>query len=448
MKTQLIKLDKIQPYPGNPRKIPPAAIAKVAKSLQTNGWMQPIVVDSHNVIVVGHTRYQAACYLRDNEGTILEHENMNIAPVIYCPSTMTEAQIKAYRIADNRVGSESSFDFERLALEMTQLNNEFTGFSNEELDRLISSGDKISDVLGRLQERRITKAPVSYYGGKKRLAPIIAEIIEQQEWKKFVEPFAGGAAVMWALDDNPKREYIMNDIHDCVVEFWLHFCDPEKRKELIAEYEKYGIYAEKFFNRARDIFAGKNPDEVKPVEKAWAMLYAANASVMGSFGGFATADSHKGVNLLQRKIKEMKELEVLRRVMVLKKDALYVIEKMCDRDTIIFVDSPYIGSDMGHYSGYSDEDFQNLVRQLAQTPAKFVMTTYDNYIINAAIAENAWNVMKINLDSPAASMGGGIASGGLKTDRTVSSARQEFIICNFPIPEHLTTPAAGEKSNA
>jgi ParB-like chromosome segregation protein Spo0J len=54
-----LPLDQITPYWRNPRRIPGDAIKSVRESLERYGYQQPIVVDEHNVIVVGHTRYYA-----------------------------------------------------------------------------------------------------------------------------------------------------------------------------------------------------------------------------------------------------------------------------------------------------------------------------------------------------------------------------------------------------
>src|ERR1019366_1983404 len=60
MKIELRRLVDIFPYKQNARKIPQRAIDKVALSLKEFGWQQPIVIDKHGVIVVGHTRWLAA----------------------------------------------------------------------------------------------------------------------------------------------------------------------------------------------------------------------------------------------------------------------------------------------------------------------------------------------------------------------------------------------------
>ena len=89
MKISTIKIDDIVPYARNPRKNK-NAISKVMASLKEFGFRQPIVVDSDLVVIVGHTRLEAARQLGLKE-----------VPV-HIAEGLTKAQIKAYRIADNR----------------------------------------------------------------------------------------------------------------------------------------------------------------------------------------------------------------------------------------------------------------------------------------------------------------------------------------------------------
>jgi DNA modification methylase len=122
-------IDKIRPYPKNARKIPPAAVDKVAKSLQEFGWRQPIVVDIDGVIVAGHVRYMGAVKLGWKE-----------APV-HVASDLRPAQIKAYRLADNRTHDEATWDLELVALEIADLAQmdlalDATGFTQAEIDAM------------------------------------------------------------------------------------------------------------------------------------------------------------------------------------------------------------------------------------------------------------------------------------------------------------------------
>ena len=124
-----IDLSQIKPYEKNPRKND-NAIDKVASSIKEFGFKQPIVVDKDYIIIAGHTRYQAANKLQ-----------LSKAPIIIADD-LTPEQVKAYRIADNRVAQESEWDYDLLKIEMTELaeidyNLLETGFSQKELDDML-----------------------------------------------------------------------------------------------------------------------------------------------------------------------------------------------------------------------------------------------------------------------------------------------------------------------
>ncbi|MAT13769.1 MAG: chromosome partitioning protein ParB, partial [Planctomyces sp.] len=89
MKIESRSLADVRPYEQNPR-LNDKAVASVASSIQEFGFRQPIVVDPEGVIIVGHTRYKAAQQLG------LEKVPVHVA------RGLTPAQVKAYRIADNK----------------------------------------------------------------------------------------------------------------------------------------------------------------------------------------------------------------------------------------------------------------------------------------------------------------------------------------------------------
>lgn len=112
------KLDEIQPAPSNPRKIPGRAVEVVAESLKRFGWQQPIVVDSDGMVIVGHTRLQAAKLL-----------GLESAPVLVA-SNLTPAEVQAYRIADNRTHDFSSWDLSELVGQLEVLDDDFAKVLN------------------------------------------------------------------------------------------------------------------------------------------------------------------------------------------------------------------------------------------------------------------------------------------------------------------------------
>lgn len=130
MDIQTVGIDEVVPYAKNPRKND-AAVDKVAGSLKEFGWRQPIVVDAEMVVIAGHTRLAAARKLK------LDQVPIHIA------TDLTANQIKAYRIADNRVSQEAKWDDDLLALELADLDLEnydlgLTGFDDDELAALMA----------------------------------------------------------------------------------------------------------------------------------------------------------------------------------------------------------------------------------------------------------------------------------------------------------------------
>jgi ParB-like chromosome segregation protein Spo0J len=133
-------IDRPIAYARNSRKIPQAAIDKVAASIKEFGWRQPIVVDADDVIVVGHTRLFAARKL--GKQTVPVHVARDLTP----------AQIKAYRLADNRVAEETDWDKELLHVELSELAEDFsnldaiTGFDLKEIQDLLGYKEEAPDA--------------------------------------------------------------------------------------------------------------------------------------------------------------------------------------------------------------------------------------------------------------------------------------------------------------
>src|ERR1700741_1120381 len=105
MKIQLWDIARVKPYPSNPR-VNDAAVDAVAASLKEFGFRQPLVVDGEGVLVVGHTRWKAALKL-----------GLKKVPV-HVATDLTEAQVKAYRLADNATNELADWDYQLLPIEL------------------------------------------------------------------------------------------------------------------------------------------------------------------------------------------------------------------------------------------------------------------------------------------------------------------------------------------
>jgi len=123
-------IDRPKPYSKNSRKWSADAVAKVASSIRAYGFRQPIVVDVHGVIIIGHLRLAAAQSLRLKEVPI------------HVARDLTPAQVRGLRLMDNRSHEEAEWDFTLLAPELAELSAEsfdlgLTGFDVHELDVLL-----------------------------------------------------------------------------------------------------------------------------------------------------------------------------------------------------------------------------------------------------------------------------------------------------------------------
>ena len=124
MDIKTLDISEVKPYERNPRNND-NAVDYVAESIKQFGFKVPIIIDKDNVIVAGHTRYKAAKKL-----------NLTTIPCIIADD-LTEKQIQAYRLADNKVSEFSEWDNELLNKELENLLDfdiEMLGFYDDDID--------------------------------------------------------------------------------------------------------------------------------------------------------------------------------------------------------------------------------------------------------------------------------------------------------------------------
>ena len=130
LKIEYISPDELSPYDGNPRIHTEQQIAKLKASIQEYGVVLPVLIDANNVIIAGHAVVTACKELELAE-----------IPCVRA-SHLTEAQTRAYILADNRLAEDSSWDKSMLKTEMLKLRDEYglelehTGFEKREILRL------------------------------------------------------------------------------------------------------------------------------------------------------------------------------------------------------------------------------------------------------------------------------------------------------------------------
>lgn len=160
----------IKPYSKNAKEHPDTQLKQIARSIKEFGWRQPIVVDKNNEIIVGHGRWFAYEKYKDEMGLP--------APKIEKADDLTPQQVKAYRLADNKL-NESKWNMGLAIEELKGLSDDFfdlTGFEREIVEG-IENADQINELarerdidLGQYQvltveapEAPRLKARVSFY---------------------------------------------------------------------------------------------------------------------------------------------------------------------------------------------------------------------------------------------------------------------------------------------
>jgi len=134
------------PYANNPRTHSDQQVAQVAASIQEFGFNNPILIDEHNSIIAGHGRLAAAQKL-----------NMNLVPTILLEG-LSEAQRKAYVIADNKITENGGWDYDLLAVEIDRLKEldidvNLTGFEPKE----------VNTILGEEIEKNVSDPKVDFF---------------------------------------------------------------------------------------------------------------------------------------------------------------------------------------------------------------------------------------------------------------------------------------------
>lgn len=140
MKYETRKPSELSPYCNNARTHTPEQIEQIAASIREFGFINPIIIDANNGVIAGHARLQAAQSIGLASVPVLRVEHL------------TEAQKKAYIIADNKLALNADWNMELLNLELQELQEldfdlELTGFSLDEVSSLLDVSDNESEEL-------------------------------------------------------------------------------------------------------------------------------------------------------------------------------------------------------------------------------------------------------------------------------------------------------------
>lgn len=235
------------------------------------------------------------------------------------------------------------------------------------------------------------KTPLTYYGGKMKLANIILPLIPGHE--TYTEAFAGGGAIFWTK--SPSKVEVINDCNRELINFY------EVCKNDYVELEKLiriSLHSRSLHSDAQVIY--NNPHLFSKLQRAWAIWVLANQSfssrLNGSWG-YNKKVSTASITLSNKRQSFTEELAIrLQNVQIENTDALRIINSRDYEQAFHYCDPPYFNSDRGHYNNYSREDFLTLLKCLSQIKGKFLLSSYPSTELTEFTKKHDWYNIKLH----------------------------------------------------
>lgn len=258
------------------------------------------------------------------------------------------------------------------------------------------------------------KTPITYYGGKQSLLLHITPVIP--EHILYAEPFAGGAALFFAKE--PSRIEVLNDTNKRLITFYqIAQSQFKKLKQKINE----TLHGRISFSKAKLIY--ENSELFSDIDIAWAvwMLSASayNASFEGSFSYDKTRQNTTR-RVINKKTSFTEGIAIrLEHAQIECCDALEIIRTRDSENTFFYCDPPYFNADMGHYKGYTKNDFEQLLTALAYIKGKFLLSSYPSDALTQFTKRNGWYTKAISQSTP--------------TTYKVRKLKIEVLTANYPI---------------
>lgn len=264
------------------------------------------------------------------------------------------------------------------------------------------------------------KTPISYWGGKQQLLPKILPIIPPHT--VYTESFFGGGALYFAKE--PVKIEAINDINRQVVNFYK--VAKRQFKSLKSEID-CTLYSEEQFNEAKAIYNATDEATQDNVLKAWALFVLSQQAFLNILDNswkfsrnrnFAQTFTNKKEMFDARYVKRLEQTQIFCR------DANRMLKNMDCKEAFHFIDPPYVGTSMGHYKGYTNEDFQSLLNTCTSLEGKFLLTTFPSELLDEFVQNNGWYQIQIEMYS-AAKVG----------NKQEDNKKVEVFTTNFPISE-------------
>lgn len=262
--------------------------------------------------------------------------------------------------------------------------------------------------------KKVTKTPISYYGGKQTMLKFILPILPTHQI--YVEPFFGGGAVYWSKP--PSEVEIINDFNGNVTNFYKQLKLNFKNLKSLVDAT---LYSRETYKNALLIYG--MPYAFEPVKRAWAFWMTTSqgfSNKVGSWRSSSRSNKESGAADNKKTAFEPALSERLKLTQIENKDALVLIEQLDEKGVFFYVDPPYVDSNQGHYGGYTQEHFSALLHALSKIKGKFLLSSYPNAELQKCIKKYGWHTTAKTMQ--------------LSSSANNAKTKTEILTANYPIP--------------
>lgn len=238
------------------------------------------------------------------------------------------------------------------------------------------------------------KTPITYYGGKQRIADDIVKLLPPH--RIYVEPYFGGGAVFFTK--KPSYLEVINDHNAMLINFYEQ-CQNNFEK-LAAEIHKT-LHSEHMYRKAVDIYNGVvKTDALQQAVSTWivfAQSWNASARAGWKFDN-GSGGSHMGRVFAHDRRNFCPWIEKrLQYCQISCRNALQVIDDRDSCDTFFYLDPPYPDTNQGHYAGFTQDDLEKLLQKLEHIDGQFLLSNYPGELISFYSSKNNWRQIQIQL---------------------------------------------------
>lgn len=232
------------------------------------------------------------------------------------------------------------------------------------------------------------KTPITYYGGKLNLVKTILPLIPKH--RIYTEAFFGGGAIFFAK--SPSESETINDTNNMVVNFYevvkTDFYWLQNRIEAT-------LFSRATYTVALTIY--RMPHLFSKRQQAWAFFIGTNMGFSCCIGSWGYDKYGKRIKaFLNKKIAFDAQIpKRLENCQIDNNDAIKVIQSKDTEDAFHYVDPPYYNSNMGHYDGYTEADYERLLTTLSSVKGKFLLSSYPSEILEKYTQRFGWHTIRM-----------------------------------------------------